>query len=386
MRGRFNLFPHKTGLENVMLAPVHVKRWRKEGQKLLQKNGSEKSDLRTRLSLWRMEEFLRKESRRRFFSIRRRQRQDSSCGAFCSRVMNKFVMRQSLLLLLTATIWGVAFVAQSVGMDYIGPFTFNVVRNVIGGLVLIPCIAVFHRTGAKEEDARKTPGSRKNLLLGGICCGVMLFVAGNLQQIGIQYTTVGKAGFITAMYIVLVPILSIFLGKKAGIKIWAAVALAVAGLYILCMTDGSFSLQKGDLFVLLSAFAFSAHILVIDHFAPLADGVKMSCIQFFVCALLSAVCMWLFEKPDMGAVLQAWIPVLYAGVFSCGVAYTLQIVGQRGMNPTVASLILSLESVISLIAGWVILGQALSVRELSGCVLMFAAIILAQLPERKRGA
>jgi len=213
--------------------------------------------------------------------------------------MNKFVMRQSLLLLLTATIWGVAFVAQSVGMDYIGPFTFNVVRNVIGGLVLIPCIAVFHRTGAKEEDAGKTPGSRKNLLLGGICCGVMLFVAGNLQQIGIQYTTVGKAGFITAMYIVLVPILSIFLGKKAGIKIWAAVALAVAGLYILCMTDGSFSLQKGDLFVLLSAFAFSAHILVIDHFAPLADGVKMSCIQFFVCALLSAVCMWLFEKPDM---------------------------------------------------------------------------------------
>ena len=300
--------------------------------------------------------------------------------------MNKFVMRQSLLLLLTATIWGVAFVAQSVGMDYIGPFTFNVVRNVIGGLVLIPCIAVFHRTGAKEEDAGKTPGSRKNLLLGGICCGVMLFVAGNLQQIGIQYTTVGKAGFITAMYIVLVPILSIFLGKKAGIKIWAAVALAVAGLYILCMTDGSFSLQKGDLFVLLSAFAFSAHILVIDYFAPLADGVKMSCIQFFVCALLSAVCMWLFEKPDMGAVLQAWVPVLYAGVFSCGVAYTLQIVGQRGMNPTVASLILSLESVISLIAGWVILGQALSVRELSGLVLMFAAIILAQLPERTRGA
>ena len=211
-----------------------------------------------------------------------------------------------MLLLLTATIWGVAFVAQSVGMDYIGPFTFNVVRNVIGGLVLIPCIAVFHRIGAKEEDAGKTPGSRKNLLLGGICCGVMLFVAGNLQQIGIQYTTVGKAGFITAMYIVLVPILSIFLGKKAGIKIWTAVALAVAGLYILCMTDGSFSLQKGDLFVLLSAFAFSAHILVIDHFAPLADGVKMSCIQFFVCALLSAVCM------DSGAVRRCFF--LWRGV------------------------------------------------------------------------
>ena len=205
--------------------------------------------------------------------------------------MNKFVIRQSLLLLLTATIWGVAFVAQSVGMDYIGPFTFNAVRNVIGGVVLLPCIALLHRTGAKEEGTAPASGSRKNLLLGGICCGVLLFVASNLQQIGIQYTTVGKAGFITAMYIVLVPILSIFLGKKAGMKIWAAVVLAVAGLYILCMTGGSFSLQKGDLLVLLSAFAFSVHILVIDHFAPLADGVKMSCIQFFVCALLSAVCM-----------------------------------------------------------------------------------------------
>lgn len=302
--------------------------------------------------------------------------------------MNKFVVKHSLLLLLTATIWGVAFVAQSVGMDYIGPFTFNAVRNAIGGLVLLPCIALLRRTGDGKggipQDERKAVSeNRKNLLLGGICCGVMLFVASNLQQIGIQYTTVGKAGFITAMYIVLVPILSIFLGKKAGIKIWAAVVLSVAGLYILCMTGGRFSLQKGDLLVLLSAFAFSVHILVIDHFAPLADGVKMSCIQFFVCALLSAVCMWLFEEPDMGAILQAWIPVLYAGVLSCGVAYTLQIVGQRGMNPTVASLILSLESVISLIAGWVILGQALSAREISGCVLMFAAIILAQLPERK---
>ena len=137
--------------------------------------------------------------------------------------MNKFVIRQSLLLLLTATIWGVAFVAQSVGMDYIGPFTFNAVRNVIGGVVLLPCIALLHRTGAKEEGTAPASGSRKNLLLGGICCGVLLFVASNLQQIGIQYTTVGKAGFITAMYIVLVPILSIFLGKKAGMKIWAAV-------------------------------------------------------------------------------------------------------------------------------------------------------------------
>lgn len=302
--------------------------------------------------------------------------------------MNKFIVRQSLLLLLTATIWGVAFVAQSVGMDYIGPFTFNAVRNLIGGLVLIPCIALLKKisgSGMAEESGKHTPGEqRKMLFVGGISCGVLLFIASNLQQVGIQYTTVGKAGFITAMYIVLVPILGIFFRKKAGIKVWIAVVMAVVGLYTLCMTDGEFSLQKGDFLVLLCALAFSFHILAIDYFAPKVDGVKMSCIQFFVCALLSGICMLLFEEPDMSMIWQAWVPVLYAGVLSCGVAYTLQIVGQKGMNPTVASLILSLESVISLIAGWLILGQALSGRELSGCVLMFAAIILVQLPENRQ--
>ncbi|MBP3486895.1 MAG: DMT family transporter [Roseburia sp.] len=310
--------------------------------------------------------------------------------------MNKFVVRQSLLLFLTATIWGVAFVAQSVGMEYIGPFTFNAVRNLIGGVVLIPCIALLKkindRTAEPLSEQAKTEAvsgnaareGNRTLLLGGISCGVLLFIASNLQQIGIQYTTVGKAGFITAMYIVLVPILGIFFRKKAGLRIWVAVVMAAAGLYTLCMTDGGFSLQKGDFLVLLCALAFSVHILVIDYFAPKVDGVKMSCIQFFVCALLSGIGMLLFEEPDMALILQAWVPVLYAGVLSCGVAYTLQIVGQKGMNPTVASLILSLESVVSVIAGWLILGQALSARELAGCVLMFAAIVLVQLPERKR--
>ena len=297
-----------------------------------------------------------------------------------------------MLLLLTAAIWGVAFVAQSVGMDYVGPFTFNTVRSLLGGIVLIPCIVLLKRinvgskdtAGAAEHASGDPAGQRKVLLTGGVACGVLLCIASNLQQFGIMYTSVGKSGFITAMYIVLVPVLGIFLKKKAGIKIWCSVAIAVGGLYLLCMTDSGFSIQKGDLLLLLGAVIFSFHILTIDSFSPKVDGVKMSCIQFFTCGILSMVCMFLFEQPQIGAILQAWMPIVYAGVLSCGVAYTLQIVGQKGMNPTVASLILSMESVISVIAGWLILHQKLSGRELLGCVLMFAAIILVQLPERER--
>lgn len=306
--------------------------------------------------------------------------------------MNKYTLRQSMLLLLTAAIWGVAFVAQSVGMDYVGPFTFNTVRSLLGGIVLIPCIVLLKRidvgskdtAGAAEHASGDPAGQRKVLLTGGVACGVLLCIASNLQQFGIMYTSVGKSGFITAMYIVLVPVLGIFLKKKAGIKIWCSVAIAVGGLYLLCMTDSGFSIQKGDLLLLLGAVMFSFHILTIDYFSPKVDGVKMSCIQFFTCGILSMVCMFLFEQPQIGAILQAWMPIVYAGVLSCGVAYTLQIVGQKGMNPTVASLILSMESVISVIAGWLILHQKLSGRELLGCVLMFAAIILVQLPERER--
>lgn len=297
-----------------------------------------------------------------------------------------------MLLLLTAAIWGVAFVAQSVGMDYVGPFTFNTVRSLLGGIVLIPFIVLLKRinvgskdtAGAAEHASGDPAGQRKVLLTGGVACGVLLCIASNLQQFGIMYTSVGKSGFITAMYIVLVPVLGIFLKKKAGIKIWCSVAIAVGGLYLLCMTDSGFSIQKGDLLLLLGAVIFSFHILTIDYFSPKVDGVKMSCIQFFTCGILSMVCMFLFEQPQIGAILQAWMPIVYAGVLSCGVAYTLQIVGQKGMNPTVASLILSMESVISVIAGWLILHQKLSGRELLGCVLMFAAIILVQLPERER--
>lgn len=294
--------------------------------------------------------------------------------------MNRFVLKQSMLLLLAATIWGVAFVAQSVGMEYVGPFTFLASRSVIGAMVLIPYIMLREKKGAPNQ-----PGTRsdlKRLIVAGVCCGCLLFGASILQQIGIMYTTVGKSGFITAMYIVIVPIFSIFLKKKASIRIWIGVVLAVAGLYFLCMVPGNVMLQKGDVLTFFCAVVFSFHILTVDYFAPLTDGVKLSCIQFATCGLLSGIGMFLFEAPTMEAVLAAWLPILYAGALSSGVAYTLQIVGQRGMNPTVASLLMSMESVISVIAGWAILQQSLSVRELAGCVLMFGAIILVQLPDK----
>lgn len=294
--------------------------------------------------------------------------------------MKNLQLRSSLMLLLTATIWGVAFVAQSVGMDYVKPFTFNGIRSIIGGLVLIPCIYLLNRR--KNTSATEKQSSQRTLIVGGITCGLCLFAASNFQQFGIQYTTVGKAGFITACYIVIVPILGLFLKKKCSPLIWLSVLLALMGLYFLCMAE-SFSLGAGDLLCLIGAFLFSLHILVIDHFSPMADGVKLSCIQFFVCGILSLICMFFFENPDLSMILMAWLPILYAGILSCGVAYTLQIIGQKNMNPTVASLILSLESCISVLAGWIILGQALSSRELLGCALMFAAIILAQLPIKK---
>lgn len=295
-------------------------------------------------------------------------------------------LKNSLLLLLTATIWGVAFVAQSVGMEHVGPFTFVCARSVIGGLALLPVIAVLRQTGTSPKQTREErQKARRVLLLGGVCCGAVLCFASVFQQVGILYTTVGKAGFLTACYILIVPLIGLLFGRRCGAKVWCGVGLALVGLYLLCIKDG-FSINLGDGLVLICALLFSLHILVIDHFSPKVDGVKMSCIQFFVCAGFAAVGMFVFEQPSWEQLLAAWAPVLYAGLLSSGVGYTLQIVGQKGMNPAVASLIMSLESVISVLAGWLILGQTLTVRELSGCVLMFAAIVLAQLPERISGA
>lgn len=291
-------------------------------------------------------------------------------------------VRASALLLLTAVIWGVAFVAQSVGMEYVGPFTFSCVRNLIGGVVLLPCIALLDRM---NRGTVRAPSSGKQTawpVLGGVCCGVALAVSEVLQQFGIARTSVGKAGFLTAMYILIVPLLGLFVGKRVGVKIWAAVGLAVCGMYLLCMTE-SFQIALGDWLVLLSAVGFSLHILIIDHFSPGVDGVRMSCIQFFTAGLVCLVPSLVLEQPTWGALLSAWAPILYAGVLSSAVAYTLQVIGQRDTEPTVASLILSLESVVAALAGWALLGERLSTRELMGCVLAFAAIVLAQLPEKR---
>ncbi len=292
----------------------------------------------------------------------------------------KIPLKNFLCLLLAATIWGIAFVAQSVGMEHVGPFTFNGIRSLIGAAVLIPVLFILNRPGNTSTAASRF--QNRDLWIGGLVCGVALFAASNFQQFGIQYTSVGKAGFITACYIIIVPIIGLFLKKKCSPFIWAAVVMALVGLYLLCITDG-FSIGRGDLLVLACAFLFSLHILAIDHFSPRTDGVKLSCIQFLVCGILSTILALFLEHPQLSSIFAVWLPILYAGVMSCGVAYTLQIVGQKNVNPTVASLILSLESCISVLAGWLLLGQKLSAKELLGCVVMFAAIVLAQLPQKQ---
>ena len=293
-------------------------------------------------------------------------------------------IKNVVLLMLAALIWGIAFVAQSVAMDHVGAFTFNGLRSVLGGIVLLPVIAV--SGAAKKKSGTYQPmdkAGRKALIIGGIICGICLCVATNLQQFALKDAEAGKAGFITALYIVIVPVLGIFFKKKVRPIIWACVAIAVAGMYLLCVS-GSMSLATSDILLMLCALVFSFHILAIDHFSPKVDGVKLSCIQFFVCGGISCIMMFIFEKPDWASICAAYIPLLYAGIFSCGVAYTFQILGQKDFNPTVASLILSLESVFSVLAGWIILGQTLSLVEMGGCVMIFIAIILAQFPARKK--
>lgn len=291
-----------------------------------------------------------------------------------------------IILFIAALIWGVAFVAQSAGMDYVGPFTFNATRSLLGGIVLIPCVFLLEKMNKKQNNdtlENQIKDRPKDLLIGGISCGLVMFTATSLQQVGILYTSVGKAGFITALYIILVPILGIFLKKKAGLKVWISVLIALIGLWLLCM-KGRFTLSKGDFLILLCSLCFAIHIMVVDHFTEKVSGTKLSCIQFLIAGVLSSVLMFVFEEPHFADIFAAWLPICYAGILSCGVAYTFQIIGQRGTDPTIASLILSLESVISVLAGWVLLNQKLTVRELIGCVLMFAAIILAQVNPKQK--
>ena len=294
-----------------------------------------------------------------------------------------FQLRQSLILLLTAVIWGVAFVAQSVGMEYVGPYTFIAVRFSLGALTLLPVILLQGRytagggvNGDSQPDTRAKSGP--GLWMGGILCGTALMIASSLQQFGIMKTTVGKAGFITAMYIIIVPILGIFIGKRIRPLIWLCVLIAAVGLYLLSMS-GSFVLQTGDGLCLACAFVFAVQIMLIDHFVDEVDGVRLSAIQFLTASVLGTVMMLLFEHPSWRALYEARVSLLYTGIMSSGVAYTLQIIGQRGLNPTIASLIMSLESVIAAVAGFIFLHQAFTSRELIGCILMAAAIVLAQL-------
>lgn len=293
--------------------------------------------------------------------------------------MKKFSLKSSLLLFLAAFIWGVAFVAQSVGMDYMGPLTFNGARFLMGSLVLLPFVLVRRKQNKKTG---KEPASLKTTIVGGVCCGLALCSAALFQQYGIMYTTVGKAGFITTLYIILVPFFGIFLKKRIPGKVWIGAVIAAAGMYLLCMSE-RLALSRGDTLVFICAILFSVHILVIDHFSPMADGVELSCIQFLTAGIIGSMGAILFEQPTLQCLIDGIIPLAYAGILSSGVAYTLQVIGQKDMDPTVASLILSMESVFSALAGWMILHQKLSGRELFGCVLVFMAVILVQLPEKK---
>ena len=288
-------------------------------------------------------------------------------------------MRQVVFPILAAFIWGTAFVAQDMCADTMGAFAFNASRYFIAVLSLLVVIAISsmqHKDKPALSPAEKK-AANKQLWIGGLCCGAALAMASNFQQ-AVAGTDSGKAGFITALYVVLVPVFGLFFKRKVSLPVWIAVALSVLALYLLCI-KGSFSLSPGDLLILICAVCFAVHILVIDHFTAYCDGVKLSCLQFLFAGVISTVCMFLFEEVDFAAIWSCILPLLYVGIFSCGVGYTLQILAQKGSNPTVVTILLSLESVFAVIAGAIILKQQMSVREYIGCAVMFAAVLLAQI-------
>ena len=292
--------------------------------------------------------------------------------------------RQTVLPILTALIWGTAFVFQSVSANKIGPLAFTAARSAIAAVAVFFIAKIFNIRKKKEtvsaEDKKK---SRKELLKGGICCGVIFTAASVLQQVGIAGTSAGKTAFITTLYVVLVPIFGIFLKKKTTLNVWISVVIAVFGLYFLCINE-SFSIAPSDMYVLACAFGFAVHILTIDHFVSTVDGTWLSCVQFATTAVLSGVCALIFEKNDMSQLKDCIWSLLYLGVFSSGVAYTLQIIAQKGANPTVVTLLLCLESVFGTLAGAIFLHERMTGREYFGCALMFAAVIFAQIPFKSK--
>lgn len=294
--------------------------------------------------------------------------------------MKKRNTKQVILPLITSFIWGSSFVAQSLGAGKVGGFTFTASRSIPAVLVLGALVLILRRV---RHEEKYTPQQKKDLLEGGLVCGIFLTLGTNLQQFGIADTTAGKAGFITALYIVLVPMIGLALGRRTGWLVWAAVAVAIGGLWFLCVPPEGFSVRLGDLYTLLCAFVFSLHILVISHFVTKVNGVELACGQFVCGSIIASAAVLIAESPTIEGLQGALLPILWAGIMSNGIAYTLQIVGQRGMNETVASLIMSLESAIAVIAGWLLLGEVLSQRELFGCVLMAGAVVLAQLPAPK---
>lgn len=287
-----------------------------------------------------------------------------------------------VMLFLAAFFWGTTFVAQSIGADHVGAYTYLAGRSWIAVVFLTPVVYAFdrfHDRRGTDNRRPRTDADRRKLIVAGLISGTALCAASAAQQIGVAYTTASKAGFITALYVVLVPILSIFLKRRPSVHIWGCVVLALGGMYLLCITPGALRLELGDAYELACALLFAVQILVVAHFSPLVDGVRLSRMQFFVVAVLSTVLMFVFETPTREAVWAALPAIAYAGIFSSGIAYTLQILGQENVNPTVASLVMSLESVFSALSSWLVLGERLSARELLGAALMFIAIVLAQI-------
>ena len=292
-------------------------------------------------------------------------------------VMNIQTLKSDGLLLFTATIWGFAFVAQRVGMDYVGPFSFNGIRFALGGLVLIPFILKQNRPGGPKAVPVVEPRFGK-ALPGGCLAGVILFAGASLQQMGLVYTTAGNAGFITGLYVVIVPILGAFFKVRANSGTWIGALLASVGLYLLSITD-QFTIAFGDLLVLAGAVFWAMHVLVIGWLSPVTDPLKLAFIQFMVCSVLSLITATVVETIAIRSVLQAAVPILYGGVLSVGVAYTLQVVAQRSAHPAHAAILLSLEAVFAALGGWIMLGERLSARGLTGCGLMLAGMLISQL-------
>ncbi len=283
------------------------------------------------------------------------------------------------LLLLTAMIWGFAFVAQRVGMDYVGPFTFNGVRFALGGLVLLPLVARSNGPAAVAESIRP-PLSRGQLVVGALLTGTALFAGASLQQVGLVYTTAGNAGFITGLYVVIVPLLGLFWGQRPGLGTWAGAVLAATGLYLLSITS-SFTISFGDLLELIGAFFWAGHVLIIGWLSPRTSPVRLAFFQYAACSVLSLAVAVMFEEITAAGIRGALVPILYGGALSVGVAYTLQVVAQQSAHPAHAAILLSLESVFAALGGWVLLGERLSARGAIGCALMLSGMLLSQLWE-----